>query len=534
MPRVPPASGRIADMVASLAVDAGVTTAFGHPGGEVTELIGALEKAGISFVLTRHETQAAFMAGGVGEITGVPGMCVSTLGPGATNMVTGVASALLERAPLIAVTADIATGVPGGTTHQVLPLHELYRPVVKRSLSATAATVPDEIASVMACSIAPRPGPVHLSLASDVAEMQAPTGNGTPAQDAGASSGPITVARASRMIRAAGKPAILAGVGAVQAGRRPALQALARRLGAPLAVLPKAKGSAPEDEPLFLGVLEMAGQDLVVEALRDADLLIAVGLDPVEMDVRWPFTAPVIHVDWLPNAEEYYPAELELTGNPAVIVDQLLSDDLGRGDRWALQDIVRGRAELKAYVRPAASRLQPWQVIDAVREALPHDAIATCDVGAHKMLVGQAWTTYQPRTFFMANGLSSMGYALPTAAAAYLMRPSVDVVAFVGDGGLGMYLGELETLARIGARVLIVVFADSKLELIRRSQARRGLPESGTSFSNPDFTELGRAFGIPAAQVESLEDLDKALEKFATAPGVRLIAAHIDGLDYRF
>ncbi len=533
---MPAASGRIADVVAALAVDAGVTTAFGHPGGEVAEFIGSLEKAGIAFVLTRHETQAAFMAGGIGEITGVPGMCVSTLGPGATNMVTGVASALLERAPLIALTADIAAGVPSGTTHQVLPLHELYRPVVKRSLPASATTAPGEIASVIACSIAPRPGPVHLSLASDVAEMPAPTGNWTPAQDAsaGGGSGPIAIASASRMIGAASKPAILAGVGAVQAGARPALHALARRLGAPVAVLPKAKGAVPEDDVLFLGVLEMAGQELVVQTLRKADLLIAVGLDPVEMDLRWPFTAPVVHVDWLPNLEKYYPAELELTGNPAVIVDQLLSGDLGRNDRWSQLGIVRSRAELTSYVRPVATRLQPWQVVDAVREVLPHDTIATCDVGAHKILVGQAWTTYQPRTFFMANGLSSMGYALPTAAAACLVRPDTDVVAFVGDGGLGMYLGELETLVRIGARILIIVFADNRLELIRRSQVRRGLPESGTSFTNPDFIELGRAFGIPAARVESLGDLGKALEKLATASGVRLIAAHIDGSDYRF
>ena len=529
-----PASGRIADAVANLAVDAGVKVAFGHPGGEVAEFIGALEKSGIAFVLTRHETQAAFMAGGIGEITGLPGMCVSTLGPGATNMVTGVASALLERAPVIALTADIAASAPSGTTHQVLPLHELYRPVVKRSLAVTAKTAPAEIASLMACSIAPRPGPVHLSLASDVAEMQTPTDGRLAALDPTADSGPIDVAGASEMISAAGRPAILAGLGAVQAGARPALLALARRLGAPVAVLPKAKGAVPEDEPLFLGVLEMAGQELVVEALRQADLVIAVGLDPVEMDLRWPFTVPVIHLDWLSNEAQYYPVELELRGNPAALIDHLLSEDLGRSHRWAEPEIARSRAELTAYVRPGAGGLQPWQVIDAVRQALPRDAIATCDVGAHKILVGQAWTAYQPRTFFMANGLSSMGYALPTAAAACLTRPDADVVAFVGDGGFGMYLGDLETLVRIGSRILIIVFADSTLELIRRSQERRGLPESGTSFNNPDFIELGRAFGIPAAQVDSLVDLDKALERLVTAPGVRLIAAHIDGLDYQF
>ena len=468
-------------MVAHLAARAGATMAFGHPGGEVVIFINALERAGIPFVLTRHETQAAFMAGGMGELTGRPAICVSTLGPGACNMVTGVASALLERAPVIAVTADIAAGAPSSTTHQVLQLSRLYAPVTKHTMAVTDDTGPAEIAAIMAETIIPRPGPVHLSLSSDTAERPAvvarddtdPNLSGdSPHNDADVPTA-AQLAAAGQMIARASRPAILIGVGAAAPQVARPVSALAYRIGAPIAVLPKAKGIVPEDDLAFLGVLEMAGQGLVVESLTKADLLVAIGLDPVEMDIPWPFKAPVLHIDWLPNAEQYYPAELELIGNPAQVINRLVSTELGRDGRWQPQAIAASRAAVAAYVRPAASRLQPWQVVDAVRSIMPQETIATCDVGAHKLLVGQIWTTYQPRSFLMANGLSSMGYAVPVAAAACIACPGRPVIAFLGDGGLGMYLGELETLTRTGSNVLLVVFADNSLELIRRAQLRR-------------------------------------------------------------
>jgi len=166
----------VADLVAGLAVQSGASVAFGHPGGEVVSVIHALEGAGIRFILARHETQAAFMAGGFGELTGRPGICVSTLGPGAANMVTGTASALLERAPLIAITAATAVAAPTGTTHQVLPLEALYAPITKRSLTITGDTAPDKIADTIIHATRHRPGPVHLSLASDVADQPADAG----------------------------------------------------------------------------------------------------------------------------------------------------------------------------------------------------------------------------------------------------------------------------------------------------------------------------------------------------------------------
>lgn len=524
----------VSDMVAHLAARTGTKMAFGHPGGEVVGLIGALERAGIRFILARHEAQAAFMAGGLGELTGHPGICVSTLGPGATNMVTGVASALLERAPLIAITADIAAGAPAGATHQKLPLAALYSPITKRSLTVARDTSPEEVADVISDTTTPRPGPVHLCLAADVGEQAAPRGaaSGRPRQRA--VEPPVAawlIATAQQIINEARRPAIVVGVGATELAVGKAVTALAHDLGAPVAVLPKAKGIVPEDDPAFLGVLEMAGNDLVVDALLEADLLLAVGVDPVEMDKPWLFTAPVISIDWLTAVGGYFTAKLELVGPPALVIDQLRSREY-RGGRWASSLIAEHSSAIASYVRPSGGRLQPWQVVDAVRRVMPRDAIATCDVGAHKLLVGQAWKTFMPRTFFVANGLSSMGYAVPVALAASALYPARSVVAFVGDGGLGMYLGELETLTRIANSVLVVVFADGSLELIRRAQQQRGLPESGTKLSNPNFGELGRVFGIATAEVDSRAGLDVALDRLVSARGVRMITAHIDGADY--
>jgi acetolactate synthase-1/2/3 large subunit len=305
----------------------------------------------------------------------------------------------------------------------------------------------------------------------------------------------------------------------------------AESLGAPVALTPKSKGLVPEDHPLFLGVLDMAGDSLIGDFLDRADLIIAIGCDVVELDRRWSWDAPVIHVDVSPNTDGYYAAEVELVG---AIPETLarLADGVSPGT-WNLAEIAQLRADTLDYIRPSNRTLQAWQAIERVQAHAGMDAIATCDVGAHKMLVGQLWRTRQPREFFMANGLSSMGYSIPTAMAAHLVDPGRRVIAFVGDGGLGMYLGELETLVRVKARMTLVVFADRSLELIRRAEMRRGVTTESVTFENPDFSAIGRAFGIDACEVQTEAELEDALTHADQGSGVHLIAPRIDGADYQ-
>jgi acetolactate synthase-1/2/3 large subunit len=524
-------SQSVADVVARTLAVSGVKYAFGHPGGEVVVLIDALRRHGIPFVLTRHETTAAFMAGGQGELTGVPGACVATLGPGATNLVSGVASAFLERAPLVALTGALAKGAAPGTTHQAIELNGLFSLITKRSIELEPESAASEVATSVQVALRRRSGPVHLSLPSDVAPK--------PSTGAARTSGPIEQEAAAAsaepalaLLSKAARPVVVLGLDAVHDNAADSVRAFARHIGAPVVCTPKAKGLFPEDDPQFAGVLEMAGDDLIVDSLQDADLVFAVGLDVVELDKPWRLNGPVVHVSPLANEENYYPAQVELLGSIERTLQQLMSEADGRG-AWANGRLETQRAELSAFLRPQGSALQPWQVVDSVRRALPISAIATTDVGIHKMLVGQLWSSYQPREFFQANGLSSMGYSIPVAAAVRLLRPNQDVVAFVGDGGLGMYLGELETLVRVGIDLLIVVLVDDSLEMIRRVQLRRDLPTDGTAIINPDFAALGRAFGIKATEVGTLDEMEAAAGDLATAPGVRLLAARVDRQGYR-
>lgn len=530
---------RVADTIAEAVAGSGLRFAFGHPGGEVAVLIDALEQAGLRFVLTHHETAAAFMAGGYGELTGRPGLCLATLGPGATNMVTGVASAFLDRAPLLAFTASQARSALPGKTHQALDLNALYGPVTKRSVSLTQENARQVVEWALVEAIRERPGPIHLSLPADVAASPRAAREDRTHVDARSAEadgdvkrleGPL--AAAGQLLATARRPAVIAGIGALRANASAALVDLARNLAASVAVTPKAKGIIAEDDPLFVGVLEMAGDDLVVDFLSGADLLIAVGLDVVELEKPWRLECPIIHVDYIANVDRYYTATVELVGPIATMLERLVAHSPARGG-WPPMVLDRHRASVVSFVCPDSARVQAWQVVKALRARLPRNAIATCDVGAHKMLVGQVWHVYTSKTFFMANGLSAMGYAIPVATAACLAYPDRIVVAFLGDGGLGMYLGELETLTRLQLDLVLVVFVDSSLELIRRAQLRRGLSPKGTSFTNPDFRSLGRAFGIPVHVIEKPEDIDGALAAATTGKGVRLLAVSIDGDDYR-
>lgn len=523
---------RVADAIATAVADTGTHFVFGHPGGEVVTLIDAFRQAGLRFVLTHHEASAAFAAAGYAELTGRPGVCVATLGPGATNLVTGAASAMLERAAVLAFTGALAEGAVDGTTHQRLALQEVFGGVTKHTEHLIGDDPTAAVLNAIAVACAERPGPVHLSLAADTAAREyrprppsrQPADPGSPIP-----AGPLQAARA--LIKRSKRPAIIAGLTAARWRVEEQLRQFVQAIGAPTAVTPKAKGLITETDPNFLGVIDMAGDQLIGEFLDDADLIIAIGCDVVELDRRWTWAAPVIHVDVHPNLDGYYAAEVEVVGPIARTLDDLTAD-VRRGG-WPESAAATCRAAVLDHVRAAHDTLQPWHVVESVQRYAAPDTIATCDVGAHKMLVGQLWQTTMPRRFFMANGLSSMGYSIPTALAVSLVNPQRTVIAFVGDGGLSMYLGELETLVRANANVTVIVFADQSLELIRRAEQRRGVTTAGVSFANPDFAALGMAFGIDATEVGTRAELDASLERASTRNGVALIAARIDGADYR-
>jgi acetolactate synthase-1/2/3 large subunit len=515
---------------------AGTRFVFGLPGGEVVELMSAFREVEIPFLLTKHENTAAFAAGVTGEISGIAGVSIATIGPGAANMVTGVANAWMDRDPLIALTGQIASSRYNTATHQVMDSVALYRPITKWSACVHPGSAAETLHKAIRVATAERPGPVHLTLASDLAKAEAggnykaaapvrpDAGMGAPSQEA--------LRKAGEMISGSGHPILFAGLGVVRANAGGDLVRLAEKLSAPVVVMPKAKGVIPEDHPLFAGVFEMLGDKLVLEFGARADLIVACGLDVVEFDKPWNFSAPVIHVDALPNSDEFYPAEVELVGRVgttlAALAEQVPSDRA-----WTEAEIRWHRRDLLELITRAGSGMAAHEVVAAARRILPREAVATCDVGAHKFLVGQMWTTYAPKTFFVSNGLSAMGYGFPAAMAAQLAWPGKPVVAFLGDGGFAMYMAELETARRLKLPLIVVVFCDDALSLIAMSQERRGLPRNGVDFANPDMAKVAEAFGAEGKVCETVPEVEEAIRSAWSRRKLTVVQAIIDPAPYR-
>jgi acetolactate synthase-1/2/3 large subunit len=514
----------------------GVRWVCGLPGGETLDLMAALQAEGLTFVLTRHETAAAIMAATVGELGPAPGVCLSTLGPGATNMVTGVAQAYLDRSPLVAISAQVPEGRQAVLTHQMLDLAALYRPVTKWVATVNAANAARVTRKALAVAAAWPTGPVHLTLPSDGARQEAlaeplpfPAAPSPAVTARTFDAGDLAAVRA--LVAVSEHPALIVGLVAARAGAGEAARALAEWLGCPVYDLPKAKGVFPPDHPQFVGTLEMAGTRVLFEQLAACDLIVAFGVDPVEFDRWWDFPARVVTFDLQPNLTLHLPSHAEVVGPLGAAVAALTAGSRPRPQR----DCTSLRRQLAEAVAAEAApgRLHPRLVVERLRAALPAGAILATDTGAHKMAAGQFWRTGQPLTYLVSNGLSTMGFAIPAALGARLARPEAAVAALTGDGGFLMAAGELETAARLRLDLLVVVMVDDALGSIRLSQARRGYPEQGVRFGPVDHVALARGLGAAAWEVASPAELDRALAEARRVPGPALIAARVDGDAYR-
>ncbi len=514
---------------------------MGHPGGEVVDLIEGFRAAGLEFVLTRHETSAAFMADAMAAASGTPGVCVATLGPGATNLVTGVAQAYLDRSPVLAFTGQLPQERYEITTHQKLDLRALYAPITKWQARVNAANAGDVTERGLRVALAARRGPVHLEVPSDVP--------GAEARDAAAEYGrryggtlptealpaiPRDMAElVAQRLRHRARPLILAGADANDEVTATRLRAFAHELSIPVMATPKAKGVLREDDPLFLGTIEMLGTRRLYELIDTCDLVLMVGVDPVELDRDWTAPSEVVHIGPLPNDDRYYRATIEIVGPVHEAIDALRAV-CGAGEaKWDEDELARWREDFRAYVAPPRAGLTAQQVLAELRAALPEDAIATCDVGYNKAVTGQCWTAYQPRTFFLSNGLSSMGYGLPAAIGLKLLHRDRSVACVVGDGGFAMTMAELETALRVETPVIVVVLADGALSQIRAGQERRGYPVTGTTFRGLDYVSIARGFGATGVEARTQRECRDAFRAALIATTPTVIAAHVDASAYR-
>jgi acetolactate synthase I/II/III large subunit len=514
---------------------AGVSHGFGIPSGNVLPLLEAMRSGDLPWVLTAHEGSAAFAADVMGRLTGAPGLCIATLGPGATNLTTGVGNAWLDRSPLLALTCNLPTAQLGRRIQMAIDHHTLFKPITKVSLALREGRVASGLAEAIEIALSEPQGPVHLDLPEDVAlaaateSVPAPrTGRRQPAPSE------ASLQRAAAMLRRARRPIAVVGASAMRLREPGLLQTVIERHRLPFATTTMAKGLIAETHPLALGCIERARRQVQRELLRSADLVVGLGYDVVEVEYEaWIGKVPLLSLDVdAVDADASVTIAHEAVGDLDASLAWLARQPPAHPE-WPADMAAHHRDAFQRALRPAAAGFAPHHAIDAVREALPRDGILAFDVGAHTHQIASQWTAHAPRTFLITNGWSSMGFGLPAAIAAKLARPERSVVALIGDGCFQMTAGEVAVARRLGLALPIVVLDDGWLSLIQVKQVRRSFGLYGTDLGeHPRVEPPAHYFGVPAVGVRSPDELTRALTQALAADHPTVIEATVDPSHY--
>lgn len=517
--------------------DMGVRHVFGVPSGGWVDYMEAIRTTdGIDFVLTSHEGGAGFMADVCGRLTGVPGVCFGTFGPGATNLATGVGGATLDRSPMIALTDEMPAAWRSRTVQMGIDHQALFAPLTKATMRIEADSAVDTLAEAARIALSGRPGAVHVGLpqgmsavAVEEARIARPAADPVPAPDEAA------VAALIAAFAAATKPVLAIGLGAVHAGVQDRVVALAERFGLPVLLTPMAKGMVAETHPSYAGVLFHALSDLVGQTHAEADLVVAVGYDPIEFNyeswMRDGLALASIDIVAADIDRAVHPVVADVVGAIAPALDALLTlPAVTKG--WDLAALAFRREEMFGRLAGGEGAFAPRAALDVLRDVLPADGIMTCDVGAHTHLIGQHWRTPAPGTQIMTNGWSAMGFGLPAAIAAKLCRPDTQVCCVLGDGGFLMTAGELATAVRERLPLVIVIFTDNDLALIRIKQEKKSNPIYGTPVRAEGTIGGPSLFGVPVTVARDPAEFRAALEAGFAADGPVIVEALLDSREY--
>lgn len=524
-----------ADLIVLILKEAGIRYGFGLPSGNVLPLMEAMRTGGIGFVLTAHEGSAAFAADVTGRMTGVPGLCIATLGPGATNLTTGVGGAWLDRSPLIAITCTWNEAQLGRRLQMWIDHHALFKPITKATLRLRTGEIFPTMAQALKIALSEPQGPVHLDLPEDVALAPATEAMGRlPAPLFLAPTPKQSIVQAGKLLRAARRPLAVIGATAMRMRDPRTLLSFVERHGMPFATTMMAKGMIDEEHPLSLGCIERAMRKLQRMPFRSADLVVGLGYDTVEVEYEaWAGETPVLHVGI--ESADVDPG-VRITHEVVGDLDASIARMAGlpaAGSDWPAQFTVRHRDRFRNALRPATASFAPHQAIDVVRRVLPAEGVLAVDVGAHTHQIGSQWTAHAPRTFLVTNGWSSMGFGIPAAIAAKLAYPKLPVVCILGDGCFQMSCGEVAVAKRQGLPIPFVVLDDRWLSLIRVKQERLGFPYCGTAISPADDPPPpAHHFGVRTVGVESAAGLDRELRGALAADGPTIIEAAVDAAHY--
>src|ERR1700720_1166049 len=523
------------DLLVAALANEGVEQIFGVPGEENLDVVESLRTSKIKLILTRHEQAAAFMAATHGRLTGTPGVCISTLGPGALNLSTGAAYAHLGAMPMIMITGQKAIITAKQARFQIVDVIASMRPLTKMARQIVSpASIPAIVRDAFRVAMEERPGPVHLELPEDVAGEETEDVPLVPLHPIELPvAPPAALDRAAEMILKAHRPLIMLGAASSRPKLVEPLSNFVRRMRIPFFNTQMGKGSVTGGSNLYVGTAALSSGDHVHRAVDHADLIIAIGHDTVEKPpfLMGPKGPKVIHVACTAaNVEQVYFPHAEVIGDVgaslALLADRLEGklrpDAAFLGLRGEILERIRDRAEEDRFP------VTPQRIVHDVRKVMPEDGIVCLDNGMYKIWFARNYRTHVANTLLLDNALATMGAGLPSAIMAAMLHPDRRVLAVCGDGGFMMNAQELETAHRLQLSLVVLILEDDAFGMIRWKQEADGYPDFGMTFGNPDFVAYAKAYGVKGSRVESADGLGPTLEAAFSGGGVHLVAVPVD------
>jgi acetolactate synthase I/II/III large subunit len=537
--QMPDATIKASDLLVRALENEGVEYVFGVPGEENLDFLESLRTSKIQLVLTRHEQGAGFMAATYGRLTGKAGVCLATLGPGATNLVTAAAYAYLGAMPMLMITGQKPIKQSKQGKFQIIDVVAMMKPITKMAHQiVNANTIPSLVREAFRLAEQERPGPVHLELPEDIAaELADDAQLFTPSHTRRPVCDPTAIEQAVQKIRSARHPLLLVGAGANRKRVIAALQAFVGKTGIPFVNTQMGKGVIGGHGQLYLGTAALSEGDYVHCAIAKADLIINAGHDVVE---KPPFLmqhggAQVIHVNFSPaEVDEVYFPQLELVGDLSASFFAL-TERLDPDSNHDFAPFEHMRKEVIRHISQGADDprfpLSPQRIVADVRAVMPEDGIIALDNGMYKIWFARNYRTSRANTVLLDNALATMGAGLPSAMMAAMLNPQKRVMAICGDGGFMMNSQEMETAVRLGLDLVVLVLRDNSFGMIRWKQELGGFADWGLEYGNPDFVDYARAFGAHGHRIAATKELCGALEHCFATGGVHLVEVPVDYSD---
>lgn len=526
---------KAADLFVHCLEQEGVKHVFGIPGEENLDLIEALRKSTIQLIITRHEQAAAFMAATYGRLTGRAGVCLSTLGPGATNLVTGAAYAQLGAMPMVMITGQKPIHNNKQGQFQIVDVVDMMRPLTKFTQTIVSSdNIPSRVREAFRRAEEERPGACHLELPEDIAREHSTM----PVVQPSAARRPVADRKAIRQaveaIRAARHPVLLIGAGANRKLTRKVLHQFVKKLDIPAVTTQMGKGVIDETDPHVIGNTALSSGDFVHRAIDHADLIINIGHDTVEKPPFFmrPGGPEVIHLNFNPaQVDSVYFPQIEVVGDIANALWEL-GAALEPEERWDFSEFDKIRDALNAHIDEMETDdrfpLLPQRVVQEVRQVMRGQDIIALDNGMYKIWFARNYPAYHPNSVLLDNALASMGAGLPSAMAAKMVHPDRRVLAVCGDGGFMMNSQELETAIRLKLDLVVLILDDSAYGMIKWKQENMEFADFGLDFGNPDFVKYAEAYGATGHRISAADELTPVLEKCFEAGGVHLVDVPVD------